>query len=92
MSAIEPESGVGFLLTPANRHTILSPDSFTDEQRMFLRTAEEFMEKEVMPQNEAIEHLDYGLLRKLMKKAGELGFLSIDIPEEFGGLGLDKTT
>jgi alkylation response protein AidB-like acyl-CoA dehydrogenase len=92
MSAIEPESGVGFLLTPATSHRILSPDVFSDEQRMFLRTAEEFMEKEVLPNNEAIEHLDYALLRKLMRKAGDLGLLSIDIPEAYGGLGLDKTT
>jgi alkylation response protein AidB-like acyl-CoA dehydrogenase len=92
MSAIEPESGVGFLLTPATSHRILSPDVFSDEQRMFLRTAEEFMEKEVLPKNEAIEHLDYALLRKLMRKAGDLGLLSIDIPEAYGGLGLDKTT
>jgi alkylation response protein AidB-like acyl-CoA dehydrogenase len=92
MSAIEPESGVGFLLTPATSHRILSPDNFSDEQRMFLRTAEEFMEKEVLPKNEAIEHLDYALLRKLMRKAGDLGLLSIDIPEAYGGLGMDKTT
>jgi alkylation response protein AidB-like acyl-CoA dehydrogenase len=92
MPAIEPETGVGFLLTPARSHRILTPEAFSDEQRMFLRTAEEFMEKEVLSKNEAIEHLDYPLLRKLMRKAGDLGLLSIDIPEAYGGLGLDKTT
>jgi len=92
MPAIEPETGVGFLLTPACRHRILIPEAFSDDQRMFLRTAEEFMEKEILSRNEAIEHLDYEVLRKLMRKAGELGLLSIDIPEAYGGLGLDKTT
>ncbi len=92
MPAIEPEPGVGFLLTPAGTRRTFVPEAFSEDQRLFLKAAEDFMAKAVMPHNEAIEHLDYALLRKLMLKAGEQGLLAIDIPEAYGGLGLDKTT
>ncbi|MFZ4734933.1 MAG: acyl-CoA dehydrogenase family protein [Bradymonadia bacterium] len=92
MSLNSPEVGVGFLLETVGQRRIFTPEDFTEEQRLFLKTAQDFMEKEVLAQNEAIEHLDYGLLRRLLRKAGDLGLLAIDIPEAYGGLGLDKTT
>jgi len=92
MSHDNLEVGVGFLLEPVAARRVFTPEDFSDEQRLFLKTAQDFMEKEVLPKNEAIEHLDYDLLRKLLRKAGDLGLLAIDIPEAYGGLGLDKTT
>jgi alkylation response protein AidB-like acyl-CoA dehydrogenase len=56
---------------------------------MIAQTAREFTEKEVLPLDEEIEAKDYKLTRELLSKAGELGLLSIDIPEKFGGAGLD---
>jgi alkylation response protein AidB-like acyl-CoA dehydrogenase len=59
---------------------------------MFARTAEEFLRKEVIPREDEIYAKNYQTHRELMLKAGELGLLSIDIPEAYGGLELDKVS
>jgi alkylation response protein AidB-like acyl-CoA dehydrogenase len=59
---------------------------------MFARTAEEYLRKEVIPREDEIYAKDYAVHRELMVKAGELGLLSIDIPEKYGGLGLHKVS
>jgi alkylation response protein AidB-like acyl-CoA dehydrogenase len=56
---------------------------------MIAQTAREFTEKEILPLDAEIESKDYELTRGLLRKAGELGLLSIDIPEKYGGAGLD---
>ncbi len=89
---VAPPVGGGFLLEPAGSRAIFTPERFSEEQRMFLRTAYEFMERTVLPVNERIEHMEPGLMRSLVQKAGEMGMLGVDVPEAYGGLGLDKTT
>lgn len=84
--------GAGFLLEPAGTRPVFTPEDFSDEQRLFAKTAREFMEKAVLPVNARIEAMEPGLIPSLLRQAGELGLLSVDIPEEYGGLGLDKTT
>lgn len=84
--------GAGFLLEPACQRPIFTAERFSEEQRAFYKTAVDFVEKEVVPHHKAIEHKQEGLIPELLRKAGELGFHMIDIPEPFGGLGLDKTT
>ena len=59
---------------------------------MFARTAEEFLRKEVLPREDEIYAKNRAVTRELMLKAGELGLLSIDIPEKYGGLGLHKVS
>jgi alkylation response protein AidB-like acyl-CoA dehydrogenase len=59
---------------------------------MFARVAEEFMRKEVLPRAEQLYAKDWALTRELLGKAGELDLLRIDIPEKYGGLGLDKVS
>jgi alkylation response protein AidB-like acyl-CoA dehydrogenase len=71
---------------------IFTPEDISEEQRMFARTAEEFLRKEVIPREEEIYAKDYSVHRELMQKAGEIGLLSIDIPEKYGGLGLHKVS
>jgi alkylation response protein AidB-like acyl-CoA dehydrogenase len=71
---------------------VFTPEDITEEQRMFARTAEEFLRKEVIPREAEIYAKDYGVHRELMRKAGELGLLMIDIPEQYGGLGLHKVS
>jgi len=83
--------GGHFLVRPLGDH-IMSPEGFSDDQREFMKTARDFVKKEIVPRAVAIEKKDLPLLRQLIAKAGELGFLSVDVPEAFGGLGLDKTT
>ncbi|GAB7389299.1 acyl-CoA dehydrogenase family protein [Bacillaceae bacterium] len=84
--------GGGFLLEKMERNAFMSPEDFTEEQRMFAETVKGFLEKEVEPNDEQLEKLDYALTVKLLRRAGELGLLAAEIPEEFGGLGLDKVS
>ncbi len=84
--------GGNFLLMETDPADIFTPEDWTDEQRMMARAAEEFMDKEVLPQVEAIEHQEEGVTPRLVRKAGALGFLGMEVPEEYGGLGLGKTS
>jgi alkylation response protein AidB-like acyl-CoA dehydrogenase len=81
--------GGSFILEDHDPHEVFTPDDLSDEHLMIAQTAREFTEKEVMTNDERIENKDYELTRQLLRKAGELGLLSIDIPEEYGGAGLD---
>src|SRR5512140_819904 len=87
-----PQHGASFLFQPVGATRIHTPESFTEEQRLYYRTALQFCREQVLPKAEQIEHKDNALLRELLRKAGEIGLLMIDIPERFGGLALDKTT
>jgi alkylation response protein AidB-like acyl-CoA dehydrogenase len=71
---------------------VFTREDISEEQRMFARVAEEFMAKEVLPRAEQIYAKDWPLTRDLLVKAGELDLLRIDIPEAYGGLGLDKVS
>jgi len=82
--------GGSFLIEDTNPKEIFTPEDFTEEHLMIAQTTEEFVENEVMPRMEEIEHQKFEVTVDLLRKAGELGLLSIEIPEKFGGLGLDK--
>ncbi len=84
--------GGSFLIEDRDYSEIFAPEDITEEQRMFARTAEEFLRKEVIPREDEIYAKDYKVQRELMLKAGELGLLSIDIPERYGGLSLTKVS
>ena len=84
--------GGSFLLDDLSASEVFTPEDISEEQRMFAATAEEFLRKEVLPRDEQIYAKDYATHRELMLKAGELGLLSIDIPEQYGGLGLHKVS
>src|SRR5262245_4283591 len=84
--------GGSFLVEDRAPEEVFTPEDINEEQRMFARTAEEFLRKEVIPREDAIYAKDYEVHRELMQKAGELGLLSIDIPEKHGGLGLHKVS
>ncbi len=81
--------GGGFLIEDREPREVFTPEDFSDQQRMLAQTVDEFMRDEVLPQSEAIEHQEAGLTPRLLRKAGELDLLSIDIPERFGGMELD---
>lgn len=84
--------GASFLYRPSQEQDIFTPEDFTDEHLMIANTAKHFLEKEVRPNNEAIEEGDFTLVRSLLTKAGDMGLLAHSIPEKYGGLGLDKIT
>jgi alkylation response protein AidB-like acyl-CoA dehydrogenase len=71
---------------------IFVPEDFTEEQRAMATTAAEFVEREVVPKLDEIEAQQPGVLVDLLKRAGELGLLAVEVPEAYGGLGLDKAT
>ncbi|HET6283073.1 MAG TPA: acyl-CoA dehydrogenase family protein [Polyangia bacterium] len=91
-SGITLAPGGGFLLEPTGSATILTPEMLSDEQRMMKETAEDFMRREVEPRTAEIEAKKPGVMRELLEKAGEVGLLGHDVPEEYGGLGGDKTS
>jgi alkylation response protein AidB-like acyl-CoA dehydrogenase len=90
--AMRATAGAGFLWEPSVGREVMTPELFSEEQRDIARTAHEFSDHEIMPQVAAIEAKRPGLIPELLRKAGELGLLMVDIPPEYGGLGLDKTT
>ena len=85
-------AGGSFLLENRKPEEVFTPEDFTEEHRQIAATAAKFAKEEVATAAEAVEAKEPGAVRGLLEKAGELGFLASDIPEEFGGLGMDKTT
>src|SRR5215831_6995965 len=81
--------GGSFILEDHDPREVFTPEDLSDEHVMIAQTAREFTEKEVLPLDAEIESKDYKVTLALLRKAGELGLLSIDIPERFGGAGLD---
>jgi alkylation response protein AidB-like acyl-CoA dehydrogenase len=89
----EPVRGASFLVTPISEaQPIGTPEAFTADQLQFYRTAAQFMDEKVLPHAQRIEKKDYALLRTLLREAGELGLLGLDIPTRYGGLGLKDIT
>jgi alkylation response protein AidB-like acyl-CoA dehydrogenase len=82
--------GGSFLIESQDPFQIFTPEDFNEEHKMIARTALDFCLGEVAPHLEEIEEQKEGLTVRLLKKAGELGLLGADVPEEYGGLGLDK--
>ena len=85
-------SGASFLWDPPSEKTVMAPERFTEEQREIASAARKFSDNEIVPRIAQIESKKSGLVPELLRKAGELGLLMVDIPSDYGGLGLDKTT
>jgi alkylation response protein AidB-like acyl-CoA dehydrogenase len=88
----EVQPGGSFLMQETGSVRIATPEAFTEEQRLFHRAAADFSKDVVEPLADRIEHKEAGLLPSVLKQAGELGLLMVDLPEKFGGLGGDLTT
>ena len=83
-------AGGSFLIE--TQEEIFTPEDFTEQHRLIAQTAEEFALNEIVPNIEKMEHKDFSVTRDLLKKAGDLGLSSVDIPEAYGGLEMDKVT
>jgi hypothetical protein len=81
----EVKGGI-FLISETNPEEVFTPEDFSEEQLMMKEAVIEFIDREVWPNKERFEQKDYALTKTLMKKAGELGFLSIPVPENYGGM------
>jgi alkylation response protein AidB-like acyl-CoA dehydrogenase len=84
-----PAAGGQFLAFPVNPDEVFVREDLTEEQRLFGRTAAEFMQKEVLPVVQRLYAHDWTLTRQLLQKASELDLLRLEIPPAYGGLGLD---
>jgi alkylation response protein AidB-like acyl-CoA dehydrogenase len=88
------EEGTAFLTTPVSESAdkIFTLEQRDEEQRWIQESSATFIEREVLPLTEAIDHQEPGVLPGLLKKAGEQGLLMIDVPEEYGGAELGLLT
>jgi len=84
--------GGSFLLETRSPNEVFTPEDLNEEQRQIAATAARFAREEIVPVTPAIEAREPGTMVALMRKAVELGFMSIEIPEEYGGMGMDKIT
>lgn len=84
--------GGRFVMEDSTPDSVVTPEDFTEEQRMMGDAARQFLDTEITPRDAELEALNYDLTVELMRKAGELGLLGADVPEAYGGLGLDKVS
>ncbi|HEY3444817.1 MAG TPA: acyl-CoA dehydrogenase family protein [Myxococcales bacterium] len=100
VSAAQASPGGGFLVAPFPGGGIFSREKLSEDQKLFGQTAEKFWKEEVLTRLEAIEGkatVEEGgkrvpLAMSLLQKCCDLGLVGLDIPEEYGGMGADKTT
>jgi alkylation response protein AidB-like acyl-CoA dehydrogenase len=88
----EIRKGGSWLLEDTEAASVFTPERLTDEHRLMAQTTDEFVEAELMPAIERLEEKDWALARSLLRRAGELGLLALNVPEEYGGLDLDKAS
>jgi butyryl-CoA dehydrogenase len=91
-SPIAAAAGGSFLLESRTPGEIFTPEDLNEEQRQIAATAARFAREEILPCVAAIERKEPGVMAALLRKAAELGFTAVDIPEEYGGMGLDKVS
>jgi len=90
METLEKEilRGGQFLVKESKCEDVFTPEDFSEEQLMMRDAVKEFNDREIIAHRERFEAKDYKLTEEVMKKAGELGFLGVAVPEEYGGLGM----
>jgi butyryl-CoA dehydrogenase len=84
--------GGSFLIEERTPEQVFTPEDFSDQHQLIAQTAEEFANKEIVPNIEKMEHKDFAVIRDLVRKAGELGLSGVDVPEQYGGMQMDKVT
>ncbi|MDR0498871.1 MAG: acyl-CoA dehydrogenase family protein [Holophagales bacterium] len=81
-----------FLVSPVGAFQQFTPEELSDDAKAIGQAARDFVEGEILPNDSAIDKLNIELSKKLIRMAGETGLLSLEIPEEFEGMDLDKLT
>ena len=84
--------GGEWLLQSSDADAVFTPERMTDEHRLIAQTAQQFVDQEVLPVLDRLEQKDWTLARQLVKRAADLGLLGVDVPETYGGVGLDKVS
>ena len=80
--------GGQFLVKETKCEDVFTPEDFSEEQLMMRDSVKEFVEKEIWPFKNRFESKDFKFTEEVMKKAGEMGFLSVAVPENYGGMGM----
>ena len=80
--------GGQFIVRETKCEDIFTPEDFNEEQLMMRDSVKEFVDKEIWPYKNRFENKDFALTEETMKKAGDLGFLSVAVPETYGGMGM----
>ena len=89
----EVHKGGSWLLEgTADSDDVFTPEKLSDEHLLMARTTDEFVDSEVLPSLERLESKDWSVARALIKRAGDLGLLGINVPEQYGGVALDKVS
>ncbi len=92
-TAVQPKfRGGAFLIEQRAPEEIFTPEDFTEEHRAIARTTEEFWNKEVTPNIEAIQHHEPGVAVGVLRKSAELGLTAVVVPEKYGGMEMDLTS
>jgi len=89
---VSKASGGSFLIDECTPDAIFTPEDFTEQHLLIAQTAEEFAANEIVPNIEKMEQKEFATNRRLLKRAGDLGLSGVDIPEQYGGIDLDKVT
>src|SRR5436190_377762 len=84
--------GGEWLLHSSDADAVFTPERMTEEHRLIAQTAQQFVDKEVLPVLDRLEQKDWALARDLVKRSAALGLLGVDVPEAYGGVGLDKVS
>src|ERR1051325_1895517 len=84
------KKGGSFLIEESSPQDVFAPEDFSEEQTMIRDMTEQFVEDEVLPQQEQIEHKNWNVTVSLLKRCGELGLLGIEVPQKYGGEKLEK--
>ncbi|MDP3352820.1 MAG: acyl-CoA dehydrogenase family protein [Flavobacteriaceae bacterium] len=84
--------GGEFIIKETKSADIFITEEFTEEQVMIRDAVKEFVDREIWPYKDRFEHKDYAFTKEIMEKAGELGFLGISVPEQYGGMGMGFTS
>lgn len=88
----ELKKGGSFLIEETAKEDVFTPEDLSEEQKMIREMTEQFVEDEVVPQQEQIENKQWDVSKNLLRRCGELGLLGIEVPEKYGGENLDKVS
>jgi butyryl-CoA dehydrogenase len=88
--AFDPPGGA-FLLSEEGPAELLTPEKLSPDAQLLASATADFMRGAVLPAAERLQSQEPGLMRSLLTQAGELGLMGLEIPEKFGGLGLQKS-
>lgn len=84
--------GGSFLIEDIEPQDVFTPEDLSEEQLQIAKTATEFARNEIMPATREIEAKNFAVTKGLLRKAGDLGLMGVDVPAIYGGMGMDKVT